>query len=168
MDFKLVKWNRTYINDVVKHVNNQKITDNLTDGVPYPYTYVDAKQYVNDCIEKDNNNQLTRAIEVAGEAVGSIGVFVQNDVYRKSAELGYWLSEDYWGQGIMSGAVKQICKEAFECFDIVRIYAKPYAYNIGSRQVLEKAGFTLEGIMKSSVCKHEKIYDSCMYALICK
>jgi len=166
MTFKLVKWNKEHINSVAQHANNQKIADNLRDVFPYPYTYADAEGYVNACIKNDDDHQITRAIEVAGKAVGSIGVFVKEDVYRKSAELGYWLAEDYWGQGIMSEAVKQICTEVFECFDIVRIFAEPYGFNIGSRRGLEKAGFTLEGIMKSSVCKHEKIYDSCMYALL--
>lgn len=106
------------------------------------------------------------AIVVDGHAVGSIGIFCGSDVYEKSGELGYWLAEEYWGQGIMTEAVKRICREAFEKFDIVRIYAEPYAYNIGSRSVLEKAGFSLEGTMKRAVCKWEKIYDCCIYALL--
>jgi [ribosomal protein S5]-alanine N-acetyltransferase len=165
MEFQLVEWNKSHIDGVVKHANNQKIADNLRDTFPFPYTYADAEWYVNDCMEKADSSQIARAIEVDGEVVGSIGIFVKDDVYRKSGELGYWLSEEYWGKGIMSEAVKQICKEAFERFDIVRIFAEPFSYNTGSRRVLEKAGFTLEGILKQSVCKHDKIYDSCMYAL---
>ena len=100
--------------------------------------------------------------------VGSVGIFVQGDVARKSAELGYWLGEPFWGKGVMSAAVRQICAEAFEKFDIVRIYAEPFAHNAASRKVLQKAGFTLEGIMKDSVCKNGEIFDSCMYALLKK
>ena len=77
---------------------------------------------------------------------GSIGLFLGGDVYRKSAELGYWLAEDYWGRGVMTAAVKQLCAEVFSRWDIARIYAEPFARNTGSRRVLEKAGFTLEGI----------------------
>ena len=166
MEFTLEKWRSDYIPDVAKYANNEKIADKLRDVFPFPYTPADAAWYVNDCIEKGDENQLCRAIVVNGEAVGSVGIFVKTDVYRKSAELGYWLGEPYWKKGIMTEAVKQLCAEAFATFDIVRIFAEPYAYNSGSRKVLEKVGFTLEGIMKNSVCKHGEIYDSCMYGLI--
>ena len=91
---------------------------------------------------------------------------MQGDVYSKSAEIGYWLAEEYWGKGIMSIAVEKICKLAFERYDIVRIYASAFRYNQGSQRVLEKAGFKLEGILEKSVYKNGKMYDSCMYALI--
>lgn len=165
MEFKLVEWKNTHVENVAKYANNRKIAANLRDSFPFPYTLEDAKGYVQDCIEKGNRNQVTRAIEVNGNAVGSIGIFVRDDVYKKSAELGYWLSEEYWGQGIMGAAVKQICQEAFAQFDIVRIFAEPFANNIGSRRVLEKAGFVLEGIFKDSVYKQGQLLDSCMYAI---
>lgn len=166
MKFQLEEWKISHIDGVAKHANNEKIANNLRDGFSFPYTYEDAEGYVNDCIKKGNKNQLTRAIVVNNEAVGSIGIFVKDNVYKKSAELGYWLSEDYWGKGIMNEAVKQICKEAFLRFDIVRIVAEPFANNLGSRRVLEKAGFKLEGILKNSVYKKGEIQDSCIYALL--
>lgn len=168
MDFRLAAWTPAHIAGVAKHANNQNIADYLRDVFPHPYTYTDAQWYVNDCIQKADNGQLCRAIEINGEAVGSVGVFVQQDVYRKSAELGYWLAEAYWGQGIMTAAVEQICREAFAQFDIVRIFAEPFAHNTGSRRVLEKNGFVREGILKNSVCKHGQLYDSCIYALLKK
>lgn len=168
MNLILEKWTTEYISDVSEFANNKKIEEKLRDVFPFPYTYEDAQWYVNDCIEKEDKNQLCRAIVVEGRAVGSIGIFIGADVYHKSGELGYWLGEPYWNSGIMTEAIKQICKEGFESFDIVRIFAEPFAHNIGSRRVLEKAGFLLEGIMKNGVCKHDKIYDYCMYALIKK
>lgn len=166
MDFTLTAWTPAHIEGVAKHANNKKIAHNLRDVFPHPYTYADALWYVNDCIQKADDQQLCRAIEINGEAVGSIGVFLQQDVYRKSAELGYWLSEDYWGQGVMTEAVGQLCREAFARFDIVRIFAEPFAHNTGSRRVLEKNDFLLEGILKNSVYKHGQLYDSCIYALL--
>ena len=118
------------------------------------------------CVENDEEGQICRAIVAEGHVVGSIGLFVGSDVFEKSAELGYWLAEEYWGEGIMTEAVKQICREAFERFEIVRIYAEPFAHNTGSRRVLEKAGFSQEGIMRKGVYKKGKIDDYCMYALL--
>ena len=81
-------------------------------------------------------------------------------------ELGYWLGEAYWGRGIMTQAVRQICEEAFRRFQLLRIDAEPFAGNAASRSVLEKAGFTLEGIMRRSVYKNGEVLDACMYSLL--
>ncbi len=164
--FNLRKWSMTDVSDVARYANNEHIAANLRNVFPYPYTLEDAKVYVGSCVENDEEGQICRAIVAEGHVVGSIGLFVGSDVFEKSAELGYWLAEEYWGEGIMTEAVKQICREAFERFEIVRIYAEPFAHNTGSRRVLEKAGFSQEGIMRKGVYKKGKIYDYCMYALL--
>lgn len=86
--------------------------------------------------------------------------------YEKSGELGYWLSEEYWRQGITSRAVRMLCREAFERFDIIRIFAEPFECNAGSRGVLEKAGFTYEGTMRNGVYKNGKVCSYCMYSIL--
>ncbi len=166
MEFELRKWRHEDAEEVAVVANNANIAANLRNTFPNPYTLADAQWYVDDCIEKGDNNQITRAIVVDGKVVGSIGIFVMNDVYEKSGELGYWLGEDYWRQGIMSRAAQQLCKEAFKLFPIERIYAEPFAYNAGSRGVLEKSGFTYEGTMRNGVYKNGKILDYCMYSLL--
>ncbi|MCI8410160.1 MAG: GNAT family N-acetyltransferase [Lachnospiraceae bacterium] len=165
-DFLLREWRKEDAKTIARAANNPNIAANLRNTFPYPYVLEDAKWYVNDCILKEGKNQITRAIVVDGEAVGSIGIFVKDDVYEKSGELGYWLSEDYWRQGITSQAVKIICREAFAAFDIVRIFAEPYEFNVGSRCVLEKAGFTYEGTMRNGVYKNGNIHSYCMYSLL--
>ena len=166
MEFKLENWKEEHIKDVAECANNINIANNLRNVFPFPYTYEDAEGYIKSCIENEGNNQLCRAIVIGGKAVGSVGIFVKDDVYSKSAELGYWLAEEYWRKGIMSSAVAQICKQAFERFDICRIFAEPFSCNKGSRGVLEKNGFVLEGIMKNGVYKNGKLLDYCMYALL--
>lgn len=166
MNFTLRKWQMSDAESVEKYANNPKIAANLRNVFPYPYKIDDAKEYIKSCIDADKQKQLCRAIEVNGEAVGSVGIFLKDDVYCKTAEIGYWLGEPFWGNGIMSKAISALCVEAFERYDIIRIYAEPFAYNAGSRRALEKAGFTLEGVMKNSVYKNGTVYDSCMYALL--
>ncbi len=90
---------------------------------------------------------------------------MQEDVSCKSGELGFWLGEPYWGQGIMTGSIKQICEKAFDESDLVRIYARPFADNQKARRTIEKAGFHLEGVFQKSIYKNGKLQDSCMYAL---
>ncbi|MEA4893753.1 MAG: GNAT family N-acetyltransferase [Oscillospiraceae bacterium] len=165
MEFTLRRFSLEDVESVARYANNEKIACKLRDVFPHPYSADDAVSYIESCISRDEQ-VLCRAIDVEGAAIGSIGVFPGGDIYRKSAELGYWLGEEFWGLGIMSEAVRRICAKAFEKFDIVRIFAEPFAHNAGSRRVLEKAGFTCEGTMKCGVYKNGIIYDYCMYALL--
>ena len=125
--FILRPWRRADIEAVAEAADNPNIAANLRNIFPSPYTLADAKWFVEDCIAQGETRQLMRAIAVNGRAAGSISVSRKDDVYEKSAELGYWLAEDYWGRGIMTEAVRQICREAFDRFDILRIFAEPFA-----------------------------------------
>lgn len=164
--FILRPWRPEDTEAVAAAANNPKIAANLRNVFPFPYTLADAEWFVGDCTAKGEDRQLTRAIEIEGTAVGSIGIFVKDDVYEKSAELGYWLAETYWSRGIMTEAVRQLCREAFQRFDLLRIFAEPFADNQGSRRVLEKAGFTCEGTMRNGVYKNGQVRSYCMYSLL--
>lgn len=163
--FELVKWELSFIEDLVKNANNNNIAKNLRNVFPNPYTIEHAKGWIEFCNNVDENIVYNRAILIDGTVAGNIGIDIKDDVYCKNAELGYWLGEDYWGKGIISRAIVQICKYVFENYDVVRIFAESFASNIGSQRALEKAGFKLEGVMEKSVYKNNQIQDSYMYAL---
>ena len=162
--FLLRPWREEDAPALVPYADDPQVAQNLRDVFPNPYTLADAEGYIRSCVEQEGQGQLCRAIVVDGKAAGSIGLFLGNDVYRKSAELGYWLGRPFWRQGIMTASVEEMCALGFAVWDIVRIYAEPYAKNAGSRGVLEKAGFTLEGVKRRSVFKNEEFLDSCIYA----
>lgn len=145
--------------------NNKNIYDNLRDGFPHPYSIEDAQQFIA-LQQEENKHSKVFAIVVDGKVAGSIGGFLKEDVYRKNAEIGYYLAEEYWGKGIITKAIKMIVAFLFENFDIIRIYAEPFARNMGSRRSLEKAGFKLEAELKSNVIKNGVIEDSCIYAML--
>ena len=163
---KLRKWDILDAGALARYANNEKVARNLRDVFPYPYTLADAEAYIDSCLAADENAALCYAIELDGQAAGSVGLFRGGDVYRKCAELGYWLAEEYWGRGVMTDAVRQLCAEGFAKWDIARIYAEPFADNLGSRRVLEKAGFTLEGTMRRGAYKNGAYRDWCMYGLL--
>ena len=164
MNFTLRPWRAEDASAIVPYADDPLVARNLRDVFPNPYTLADAESFIRSCMEMEGRGQLCRAIVVNGEAAGSIGLFLGNDVYRRSAELGYWLGRPFWRQGIMTAAVKEMCALGFGAWDIVRIYAEPYAKNAGSRGALEKEGFTLEGIKQKSVFKNGELLDSCIYA----
>ena len=160
------EWKLSDAESLASAINNPKILNNLRDGLPYPYTEKDGKEFISAMLSADKNSTFAFAIEIDGQAVGSIGVFRQNNIHFRTAELGYYLAEEYWGKGIMTEAVKQACKYVFDNSDIIRIYAEPFAHNTPSCRVLEKAGFRFEGLLRSNAVKNGKVFDMKMYSLI--
>jgi RimJ/RimL family protein N-acetyltransferase len=106
------------------------------------------------------------AIATPEELIGSIGFHPQEDVHRRSAELGYWLGQEYWGRGIASAAVPVVVSHAFEDFDLLRIFAYVFQGNVASEKVLEKAGFLCEGTLRQSVYKQGRVLDQKLYAVL--
>ena len=135
----------------------------LSDRLPEPYTEHDAAWYLNLVASRDGHDAIFRAVCVDGEVVGTISVEKKSDVFRKDAEIGYFLAPDACGKGVMTRAVALACEEAFDRLGIVRISADVRAENIASRRLLEKNGFQLEGIMRRAVIKYGKLHDLCIY-----
>lgn len=163
---KIRKWKLSDAKDLAMALSNRKIQDNLRDGMPYPYTEQDGIDYISSMISADENETFAFAITVDDKAVGSIGVFRQDNIHRQTAELGYYIAEKYWGKGLMTEAVTQMCEYVFEKSDIIRIYAEPFAYNAASCRVLEKVGFQYEGTLRSNAVKNGKVIDMKMYSLL--
>jgi RimJ/RimL family protein N-acetyltransferase len=92
---KLRPWDMSDLETLVMYANNWNVAKNLTDKFPYPYTENDGKEFIKYTTRSKN---LIFAIEVDGQAVGSIGIHPLEDIYRKNAELGYWLAESFWGK----------------------------------------------------------------------
>ena len=151
---------------LVQHANNRKIWINVRDRFPYPYTLKDAEIWVR--VAGADRNMINLAIEFEGLAVGGIGLVFKQDVYRRSAEIGYWLGEDFWNRGIATRAVKALTSYIFkqEQFDINRIYAGIFEYNTASARVLEKAGYQLEARLRKSVTKDDNTVDELIYTML--
>ncbi len=166
MKCRIRKWELSDAKDLAAALSNKKVQDNLRDGLPYPYTEQDGKEFISAMLSADENETFAFAITVDNMVIGSIGIFRQGNIHRQTAELGYYIAEEYWGKGIMTEAVKQICEYVFANSDIIRIYAEPFAYNIASCRALEKAGFQYEGTLRSNAVKNGKVIDMKMYSLL--
>lgn len=166
MTCKIRKWELMDAKDLAAAISNEKVQDNLRDGLPYPYTERDGVEFISAMLSADEEETFAFAITVDDKVVGSIGVFRQGNIHRQTAELGYYIAEEYWGKGIMTDAVMQICAHVFDKSDIIRIYAEPFAYNVASCRVLEKAGFQYEGTLRSNAVKNGRVIDMKMYSLL--
>jgi len=147
---------------IARYANNRRIWINLRDRFPHPYTLADADAWIRQVAGQDPPTQC--GIEVGGEAVGGIGITLQDDVHRHSGEIGYWLGEPFWGRGIMSEAVRAFTAYAFATFDVCRVYATVFEWDLASARILEKAGYVLEGRLRKSVTKDGRTVDQLMYA----
>jgi [ribosomal protein S5]-alanine N-acetyltransferase len=163
MIFTLRPWQTNDLAALVKHANNPNIARSMTDAFPHPYAEESGRNFIA-FATKDNPIHIF-AIDVNGEAVGGIGIHPQQDIYRKNAELGYWLAEPFWGNGIVPRAIPQIVDFAFKTYDITRIYARPYGSNKASQRVLEKAGFKLEARLEKTIFKNGEFLDELIYAV---
>ena len=158
-------WSLSDARELALLADNNRIADNLRDGFPFPYSLKDALDWLN-IILPENIPPRFFAITIDKQIVGSIGIVSKTDIYRKNFEIGYFISEKFWGKGIATMAIKVATSYAFRDFDIVRIYAEPFSDNIGSRRALEKAGFRLEATLKNYVIKNGIIKDSCIYSVL--
>ena len=142
--------------------NNRNIWRNMQDGFPHPFTLVDAQARI--ALTMNQVPQQTFAIAAEEQVIGGIGLELRHDVFRRSAEIGYWLGESHWGQGIATAAVRAMTKFAFEQFDLVRIDASVFEWNPASCRVLEKAGYVQEARLRKAVYKDGEIIDRLIYA----
>lgn len=166
MNISIRKWKIEDAEDVKDAINNKKILDNLRDGIPYPYTIENAKEFILQTLNAKPDSQYSWAIIADEKVIGSVGVFRKDNIHSNTAEIGYYIAQEYWGNGIMTKVIKEVCNYIFENTDIIRIFAEPFDYNIASCRVLEKAGFKLEGILRNNAIKNGKILDMRMYSII--
>jgi len=153
---------------VIKYAGDKLIARNLP-NLPHPYTKKDAKWWLTRQINfrrQKNPEEVVFAIEINGEAVGSIGLHKIN--YKHKAELGYWLGREYWGRGIMTNVVKKVVNFGFRDLKLNRIYARVFLSNKGSARVLEKNRFKCEGIANKDIKKGNKFVDAYIFAKIKK
>lgn len=163
MTIELENINLKFVSDIVNALNNIKIRENLRD-LPYPYTEEHGNDFINFSLSSLDN--YVYAIVLDNEFVGCISASRQPNIHCRTAEIGYYIVPKFWNKGIATTALKLLTNYIFENTDIIRLYAEPFAKNLASCRVLEKADFTFEGTLKSNAIKDGKIEDMKIYALI--
>lgn len=157
-------WRSDDIDSLVTHANNRNVWINVRDRFPFPYTRAAGDEWLGTALNQEPETNF--AIDVGGAAVGGIGFVLQEDVEFRSAEIGYWLGEKFWGQGITTDAVRAVTEYAIQHHKLCRIYALIFDWNTASTRVLEKAGYTLEGRLRKSATKAGKTIDQLLYAYV--
>lgn len=152
------------IRELAVLLNNKKIWDQVRDYLPHPFSEADAEEYIH--AKAHQKPMLTFAIESQNKLVGNISLKPQEDIYRHSAELGYWIGEPYWGNGFATKAIQQIVKYGFEELKLARIYATVMEGNPGSMKVLINSGFKSEGISRKGFIKNKVYLDEHRFGIL--
>lgn len=150
-------WKSEDLSGLVQQANNIKVWNNVRNYFPHPYTEADGQAWLEKVVGAVP--LVNMAIEVDGQVAGGIGLILNSDVYVKSAEVGYWVGEEFWGRGVATEALRQMTEYAFYYFDLVRLYAEVFENNKASMRVLEKNGYYLEGVRRKAVFKNNVLMD---------
>jgi RimJ/RimL family protein N-acetyltransferase len=147
-----------------KNANNPNVSRFLMDRFPSPYTMEAASLWVNSLVDQDP--LINFAITIDDQVIGGIGLERRDDVYHKTALIGYWLSEELWGKGIITEAVKLVTQYAFTHLGVIRLQAGVLSKNPASMRVLEKAGYAKEGVLRKAAIKGGEVMDEHVYAIL--
>jgi len=156
-DVILRPWQREDAQALAAIANNRNVFNNVRDSFPNPYTVTDALEWIDKQLAQKPVTNF--AITYKEKIAGSAGIILNDDVYRNTIELGYFVGEPYWNQGIATEAVRVLCNHIQQQFKATRITARVFQYNRSSMKVLQKCGFHLEGIQKKAAIKNKLVED---------
>lgn len=164
MESLLRVWSPEDAADLATHANNRRVARNLRDAFPSPYAMDDARRFLAEVAPQRPAQHM--ALQVGGRPVGGIGLLMGEDIEHVSAEVGYWVAEPYWGQGLASAALPLFVTYVFGAFPTLhRVFAVPFLRNLRSQRVLEKAKFRREGIFAESALKDGVLESQVVYAV---
>lgn len=155
-------WRADDLPSILSHANNREVARQLRDRFPHPYEPAHALGFLQWVGQQPI--ETVWAIAIDDSAVGGIGLQLGQDIERVSAEIGYWLGQELWGRGLATSALRAVTDYAFAQFGLTRIFAVPFATNAASIRVLEKAGYTSEGLLHRSAIKDGVICDQRLFA----
>lgn len=151
--------------DMFEYASDEKVLEFMT--FPKHQSVDDSRNIIEKFIKKPKNGMPTTYAIIFKDDNKMIGtcdfpVFIES---RKTAEVGYILNSSYWGRGIMPEAVKALIRVGFERFDLNRIQVCHSPRNTKSRRVIEKCGFTYEGIARGFIPVGEGYEDVPIYSI---
>ena len=163
-DFVIREYAAADADALVRYANERRIWLNLRDRFPHPYTPVSATRWLEQVALEQPT--VSFAIANAKELIGGIGVVLGTDVFRQTAEIGYWLGVPFWNRGIATRAVRAFTEWSFDRYALRRIYAGVFETNFASARVLEKCGYVREGQLRKSILKDGRVLDELLYAIV--
>ncbi len=129
-------------------------------------TEKDTEVFIQACVERARQTgAFTGVIEHEGECCGVAG-YNWIDARNRACEIGYWLSVDHLGRGIMTGCCRALITHAFEGVELNRVNIPAAVGNLRSRAIPERLGFTQEGVLRDAEWLYDHYVDHALYSLL--
>lgn len=158
MKIEIRPWRKDDAKQFAIAASKQKVSNMLRDGFPFPYTEKDAEEWI--LLNENKEPAINFAVITNGQVIGGVGFLQKENIYRKTAEIGYWLDESFWNKGITTEALRLLVDYIFSELDIDRIYAEVFSINPASMKVVEKNGFHLEAVHRKAIIKNNQVLDA--------
>lgn len=137
--------------------------------VPSPYREDDARHFTAESCPQEWASGRSAIFAIldatSGTLLGSIGLGNLDRSFGL-ADIGYWAAPEARGRGVMTQAVGIVCRWGFAERERERIEWMAGVGNLASRRVAEKAGFVLEGVLRSRLVLHGERVDVWLGALL--
>lgn len=160
---RLRAWRAGDLDALLRHADDEQVARTTSDRFPHPYTRADGEAFLAGRVV--DFAAPVFAIEVDGEASGTVGVRPGQGERRHGAELGYWLGRRHWNQGRMTRVVGAYAPWVMRALSLHRLQATVLDSNEASARVLLKNGFVEEGVLRRAVFKRGRLHDLRMFAL---
>ncbi|TKG93504.1 N-acetyltransferase [Puteibacter caeruleilacunae] len=155
--------------DIWSAINNNRLF--LRKWLPfinYMHSSNDVKRFINLLLQnKRSNGDEIFVIHYNHQFAGMIG-FKETDSYNQKSEIGYWLTEEMQGKGIILQATKKLTEFAFRNMELNRIQIKCATKNYKSKAIPEKLGFKFEGTEREAEKLGSKFHDLDVYSYLKK
>lgn len=161
---RLRRWRADDLPALLRHADDAQVVRGLSERFPHPYTRADGEAFLAGRVVDLRHPVL--AIEIDGQACGSIAARLGQGERRHSAELGYWLGRAYWGQGRMTRIVAAYADWAMRTLPLYRLAATVLDGNPASARVLLKNGFVEEGTQRAALLKPDGVHDLRCFARV--
>ena len=115
--------------------------------------------------QSSHNNGTQLAIRLNQKIVGVVGHH-QVDWRNRLTSLGYWLSEDYQGRGVVTAACRALVTNAFNDARLNRVEIRCAVSNGKSRAIPERLGFRQEGLLRDAEWLYDHFVDHVVYAML--
>ncbi|KAI2602803.1 acyl-CoA N-acyltransferase [Hypoxylon sp. NC1633] len=146
--------------------NHPAISAYMRNTFPFPYTLESSSQWIGSCM-KDDPMVNFAICTPEGQPCGGIGLIPRKDVEYRTWEVGYWVGTEHWGKGIATSALRAFSIWALKAFpELLRLEAGVFGGNNASMKVLERAGYTKEGVRRKAICKKGEVMDQVVFGLI--
>ncbi|WP_335808473.1 GNAT family N-acetyltransferase [Halobacillus litoralis] len=95
-----------------------------------------------------------------------VAAFIDWSNKHNCVELGYFLSEEYWGQGIATEALQELVRYGFNELCLNRIEGRSDTDNFGSQKVMKKLGMNYEGTLRKNEFIKDEYRDTEVYSIL--